>query len=206
MVWLFADACANSLNPVNNPCLRCAVPSPTPNLFCGTCLSQTRYFDKITAPYLYQPPTDLLIQSFKFANALHVGHVMTTLLSHHLGERTAPWPEILIPVPLHPSRLLARGFNQATEMALGLSKLLNIPVDTKSYVRDKQTQAQSGLSKAEREQNIHKAFRARKTSTAKHVAIIDDVVTTTSTVNGLAKVVRSNGAEVIEVWCFARAR
>ncbi len=131
---------------------------------------------------------------------------MASLLSRHLSKRTAPWPEVLIPVPLHPHRLQKRGYNQAAELALDLSKTLEISIDLKSYVRQKPTLAQSGLSKSEREHNLKNAFAIRKHSDVTHVAIVDDVMTTASTANGLAKLARSNGAQIIEVWCFARAR
>lgn len=114
-------------------------------------------------------------------------------------------PECIIPVPLHRRRLRQRGFNQALEIAKPLAKKLQLPVDFKTCIRTKHTRPQSELSAKKRQQNIKNAFTLKKPITAKHVAIVDDVMTTGNTVTELSALLRNNGVTTIEIWCCARA-
>lgn len=114
-------------------------------------------------------------------------------------------PQRLIPVPLHRKRYHQRGFNQAIEIAQPISRQLNIPLDTRCCLRRVDTTAQAELHADERRKNIRGAFQVRHHINYKHVAIIDDVVTTGATVNELAKMLRKEGVTKIEVWCCARA-
>ena len=113
-------------------------------------------------------------------------------------------PQLLIPVPLHGRRLRERGFNQAQELARILSARLSIPIDSHSLCRTRNTTAQSGLPKKERQRNIRNAFALTAKVASPHVAIIDDVMTTGLTVNEIAKILRASGVSEIEIWVFAR--
>ena len=99
-----------------------------------------------------------------------------------------------------------RGFNQALELAKLIASELNIPLDYTLCIRNKATPFQSGLSAKQRKQNLKNAFKVTKMNAYKHVAIFDDVVTTGTTVNELAKQLKQSGVEIIEVWAIARTR
>ena len=116
-----------------------------------------------------------------------------------------PKPELLIPIPLHNQRYRQRRFNQATEIARPISRLLGIPLNLNACVRIRDTTPQFDLPAKLRKKNLRKAFAMKKAICANHIAIIDDVVTTGNTVNELAKVVRRSGVERIDIWSFARA-
>jgi ComF family protein len=113
-------------------------------------------------------------------------------------------PEVLIPVPLHVHRLRQRGYNQALEIARHLSRQLQIPLDTYSCQRVLDTPHQQGLSATERKRNLKQAFRVNKPLGYRHVALIDDVMTTGTTLNILAALLRRQGVERIDNWCLAR--
>lgn len=115
-------------------------------------------------------------------------------------------PECIIPVPLHQQRLRERGFNQALELSRIISKQLNIPLNYSLCHRDKATPFQSGLSAKQRKQNLKNAFKVAKNHSYQHVAIFDDVVTTGTTVNELARQLKQSGVRTIEVWAIARTR
>jgi ComF family protein len=100
--------------------------------------------------------------------------------------------------------LRERGFNQALELARLIAAQLNIPVDYSLCQRDKATPFQSGLSARQRKRNLKNAFSMTKTVPYKHVAIFDDVVTTGTTVNELAKKLKQSGVQIVEVWAIAR--
>ncbi|MEJ2141546.1 MAG: double zinc ribbon domain-containing protein [Gammaproteobacteria bacterium] len=109
--------CEQELTLNRHACQRCAEPLSEGyhNSLCGRCLKQTPSFDKVLSPYLYQAPIDRLVTRFKF-NADHTaGQVLVRLLGQYLQQHVPDKPECLVPVPLHPSRLRERGFNQAHE-------------------------------------------------------------------------------------------
>ena len=113
-------------------------------------------------------------------------------------------PECVIPIPLHTQRLRERGFNQSLEIAQLITKTLNIPLDYSLCKRNKATPFQSGLTAKQRKLNLKNAFSITKPHQYKHVAIFDDVVTTGTTVNELAKQLKKSGVEIVEVWAITR--
>jgi ComF family protein len=117
-------------------------------------------------------------------------------------------PDQLIPVPLHADRLRERGFNQAVELARPIARHFGLPLNLKGVRRVLPTPPQSDLSRKQRLKNIRGAFEVVQgiaQPVSGHVVIIDDVMTTGSTADELAKVLRRAGAERVEVWVCARA-
>jgi ComF family protein len=127
------------------------------------------------------------------------------LLAEHLRGREAPLPGLIVPVPLHRQRLRERGFNQALELARTVAAHLGVTLEPHCCTRVRATGAQTELTARERRTNVRGAFRMEAPLAARHVAILDDVVTTGSTVQEVARVLASAGAERIEVWACARA-
>ncbi|MFT5218058.1 MAG: ComF family protein [Planctomycetota bacterium] len=199
----FCAHCDRRLTRVDNPCRACALPCPDKKEICPRCLLNPPRWQSMTAPFEYNGLLrDYLIQ-FKFNEASHVSR---SLCNHSIEYFNAqgPRPEVLMPVPLHRERLLDRGYNQALEIARQWSTQLDIPVDHNALQRNRATSSQSGLSAAEREKNILKAFHYQPKQTYRHVAVVDDIVTTGSTVNEITKVLHRGGVEFVEVWALAR--
>lgn len=113
-------------------------------------------------------------------------------------------PDLIIPIPLHTSRLRQRGFNQALEIARPISKKLNIPIDTQGICRTKATVAQSSLPAKLRRQNIRQAFTSNRRFDGLKIALLDDVVTTGHTVEECSQLLKQQGAQEIDIWCVAR--
>jgi ComF family protein len=132
------------------------------------------------------------------------GRLLGTLLTRALQQAGAPYPELLLPVPLHPARLRERGFNQAVEIARPLAQALGLPLDLNSCQRRRATAPQAGLEAIERRRNIRGAFALTRPLPARHLALIDDVVTTGSTVAELTRLLKRAGAERVEVWALAK--
>ena len=200
-------ACYNSL-PVNNYCCyRCgeilenatAIP-----FLCGQCQNQRPAFDETHAPFLYQGTIRHLIYSLKFNARYKNARLLGTLLAEHLAE-SAELPDCILPVPLHPSRYRERGFNQSIEIARTVSKELKIPLDLSSCRRNRNTAHQTNLSAKQRRNNMKNAFTIVKPISAGHVAILDDVMTTGTTVHELAKTLVKSGVSRVGVWVCARA-
>lgn len=183
-------------------CPRCALPLAAPDLPCGACQARPPPFDTTVALFHYAPPVDGLVQQLKFGQGLHLARLFAGLLAERLAD--APRPDCILPVPLHPRRQRERGFNQALEIARPLARHLGCRVDTASCVRTRATPPQTQLSAAQRRRNLRDAFRLARPLAARHVAVLDDVMTTGSTLAAIAGLLRRAGAERIDVWVCAR--
>jgi ComF family protein len=159
----------------------------------------------VIAAYRYAEPLSGLIQGYKFNQRLQNGRLLAGLMLRQLVERLEPLPELLIPVPLHTSRVRERGFNQSKELGQLLGRKLGMPMDYSIVRRCRATQAQTGLSAKERQHNIKGAFEVIGQVSARRVALVDDVMTTGSTVNELARCLKRSGVHEVEVWVVARA-
>jgi ComF family protein len=154
------------------------------------------------SPLVYQAATRHFIHQFKFNGQLHIANALLTHL-YPCYEHQAI--EALIPVPLHKTRLIERGYNQSTEIAQVLSRLLHIPLDQHSLKRIRATQPQSGLSLNKRQKNVTKAFHYQPLHAYKSVAIVDDVITTGSTMSEISRLLLKSGVQHIQAWSLARA-
>jgi ComF family protein len=174
---------------------------------CRTCQQSPPPVDQTLAPFQYAPPSDSLMQGLKFhhrlAHAKLFSQLMTPILKQYYQGQALPG--VIIPVPLHPKRLRQRGFNQSIEIAKPLARAFHIPMNTGSCQRIISTKPQSSLDAKNRKTNVRNAFRIKKPLAQKHIAILDDVMTTTSTVGELAVILKDAGVERIDVWCCARA-
>lgn len=199
--------CQSSLPILSQCCPRCAnfLPNLTTNL-CGECLRKSPPFERTHTLFLYRNPVSHLILQLKFHHRLAVARAFAYILLEKipLWYKDQRLPDLLIPVPLHPSRLRQRGFNQALELARPLSRQLHIPLDKKGLVRHKATSPQSGLSAKERKKNIAQAFATHRKYTGLTIALIDDVVTTGHTIKECCKLLKKQGAKEIHIWCVAR--
>jgi len=147
-----------------------------------------------------------LVQGYKFRRQLASGRILSHLICEYITLRELNLPDMLIPVPLHSLRMISRGFNQAYELATYAGRVLNLPLHANALRRQRSTRAQSGLSRKQRRQNLHGAFSwygARKPG--RHIALIDDVMTTGATVTECARVLKKAGAKRVDVWVAARA-
>ncbi|SRR5579883_402879 len=198
-------ACYYDLPVLKNACPVCAKPL-TIGKTCGNCLNG-QPFDRTFALYFYEQPIIHLIMNLKFGQALEHAELLGQLLAENIRDH---WyfqkrlPDCLIPIPLHPKRLQERGFNQALELARPLARTLNIHLDYYSCKRIKYTAAQATLDAEERHENIKNAFHVAQNFSYRHVAVLDDVITTGFTMAEFCATLKKSGVETIDVWCIAR--
>jgi ComF family protein len=201
--------CAADL-PRNDPaCVVCAEPFSAGAIegrVCGECLRDPPPFDSSFVPYRYAYPLDHLVRGLKFRNELACGRVLGEVFAACLLARGEPLPAMLVPVPLAPRRYRERGYNQASELALAIRRVTGVAVRTDTVTRLRETAEQAGLDRKARRKNVRGAFTAVAPLRARSVAILDDVVTTGSTVRELAAVLREAGAEQVVVWAIARTQ
>ncbi|MGZ8192242.1 MAG: ComF family protein [Methylobacter sp.] len=201
------NSCYGHLPGNNQCCYQCAeileIPATSPML-CGRCLSLRPAFDETYAPFIHQGAIRHLITSLKFKADYKNARLLGMLLAEHL-HKTAQRPDCILPVPLHKARYRQRGFNQAIEIARTVSRELQIPLDLISCHRHRNTPHQTALSAKKRRKNLKNAFSIIKPVYAQHIAILDDVMTTGSTVHELAAVLKKAGVGKVDVWLCARA-
>lgn len=191
------DLCDACLPWAGRACLRCALPLPeTALIVCGTCREEVPPQAATHASLLYLPPVDQLLVRYKFHQDLSVGRLLAQLMQ----RAPPPWScASLVPVPLHGRRLRQRGYNQAAE----LCRLLPMPVWQGLY-RRRHTAPQSERTAEQRRENLFDAFAVRGPVPTR-LTVVDDVMTTGSTVMEVAETLRLVGAAEVRVWVCARA-
>ena len=114
-------------------------------------------------------------------------------------------PQVIIPIPMHNKRLKQRGYNQALELSRIFASHYQLPLDYSSLVRHRYTQLQAEMNASKRQQNVKNAFLLKQAISYSHIVLVDDVMTTGSTVNEAAKVLKKSGVKRVDIWTIARA-
>lgn len=200
--------CYQRLSWVEYACGRCALPLPRSNAaICGACSNRELYFDHASTPFQFDGFIRDAIYQFKFNHKLNHGKLLVQLLMRKIEENQLEIPELIIPVPLHKKRMRQRGYNQALEIARIVSKELGSELVYDVVYRNRDTNVQMDLPAKQRHKNVKDAFSVKENSIIlknKHICIIDDVMTTSNTVNEVAKCLKKVGAKRVDVWCIAR--
>ncbi|MDX1756770.1 MAG: ComF family protein, partial [Marinobacter sp.] len=154
------QACRRDLPANHHGCCRCALPLPLsapPDSLCGECQADLPPFSATIAPWTYRFPVDQMIGRYKYHRQLSLGHALIRCFVDHIDQELAARPErrphLLVPSPMHRSRQRRRGFNQAEDIAEKLSRRLGIPWSITLARRIRSAPSQSGLNRAQRQQN-----------------------------------------------------
>ena len=199
------NGCLADLPRLTLTCRLCARACPRSEIMmCGPCLSRPPLWDRALAALAYEYPVDQVVRQFKFHHNLACGQLLAEELITCVRRSHVSLPKVLIPVPLHFSRRFSRGFNQAEFLARRLGSRLNLPVMVGKLRRNKRTSAQSGLDRKQRQTNISGAFSCRQLRGIR-VALVDDVLTTGTTLVECTRALRAAGAGGVAVWVAARA-
>jgi competence protein ComFC len=192
-------------------CERCSEPfegSITGAFNCANCAHRTIYFDAAVAAYRSRGIVREIIHEFKYARQTHLRHLIAGWLRAALDDKRLRQIsfDLIVPVPLHPARQRERGFNQATLLAESVSAEISLP-SRPLLERVRYTTTQTALDRSERMENLHNAFRLRKKADVRglRVLLIDDVLTTGSTLSECARVLKRAGATSVHAATAARA-
>jgi len=189
-------------------CERCALQVPAGQPVCGACIAHPPPQDATVAALAYGHPWDGWMRDFKFHGALDLAPALSRLMADALQRAAAPLPDLLLPLPLSEARLRERGYNQAWELTRRLARRLGCRADAHLLLRIRDTPHQLALPRDERGANVRGAFavepRRRAEMTGRHVALVDDVMTTGATVAEAARVLKQAGAARVSVWVAAR--
>ena len=196
--------CEQSL-PWNTPACPGCARMQTHDAPCATCAKEPPIFDRAWAALKMETPARDSIHRLKYHAGFLQAHWLGTLMAQRLAMRAEPLPQLLIPVPLHHTRLMRRGYNQAQELARVMTRSLAITLAPHAAQRVRATPDQIGQTRAQRRKNLHAAFVVNECVQGAHIALLDDVMTTGATLTELAHAARKAGAAKIEVWAAARA-
>ncbi len=192
-------------------CQKCSEPfegSITNTFACANCAHRTIYFDAAVAAYRGRGIVRQIIHEFKYGRQIHLRHLVGRWLNSALDDERLRQShfDVIMPVPLHPARQRERGFNQASLLAELLSAETSIPVKP-LLERTRYTTTQTALDRTERMENLHNAFRLRKNADVRglRVLLVDDVLTTGSTLNECARILKRASAFSVHAATAARA-
>ncbi|HEY1077287.1 MAG TPA: ComF family protein [Rhodocyclaceae bacterium] len=197
------DPCSAALPWNASACRQCALPMLAEGL-CPQCLRSPPAFDSSWVAFRLQAPVQQAIHALKYHADFGQAHWLAAQMLQALPPRRDDLPSLLIPVPLHPWRLMRRGYNQAVEIGRHLSTALGLPMALDTATRRRQTEDQIGQRASARRRNMRGAFSVGRDLSGLHIALIDDVMTTGATFNELAAACRRAGARRIEAWAVAR--
>lgn len=174
---------------------------------CGACNGRLFPFDRLWYCAPYEGVLREALHKFKYEGKKRLAHSLASVLVAFVKEEIPrPRWDIVLPVPLAPSKERGRQFNQSALFAHALAKAVAIPESFGNLVRIRQTPPQVRLPKEKRFENVAEAFSVKDPSvyTEKHLLLVDDIVTTGATVSACAEALRQGGAKSVSVLTLAR--
>lgn len=202
--------CLGQISFIDPPlCTVCGAPFETRegrNHLCGACLTHPPFHTCRSAAVLHGPVQEL-IHRFKYGGKVHLGHPLGLLAANTLEAfyREVD-PDCIIPVPLHRKRLRQRGYNQSQVLGAVLERKWKVPQEVGNLRRTRWTEPQTGLDAADRVTNVAGAFEVRhpRRFKGKRVLLVDDVLTTGSTMRACAEALKDVGAAAVAAVTVAR--
>ena len=204
---VFCPVCREEIPPLPVPCCsRCALPFATAGgheHLCAGCLGEKDpAFSRVQAAGLYHGLLRTAVQRFKYSGTVHLDHALGALLASRLDPGPA---QLLVPVPLHPTRLRQRSYNQSLLLARCLGRRFDLPVAANLLQRTRATPSQLGLPARVRRRNLKGAFALNHAPGPLNILLVDDVMTTGSTARECSLTLLEGGALRVEVAVVARA-
>lgn len=209
---LICPSCISKLSPVRQPtCRKCGKELFSEQAeYCFDCSRHKRSFESGAALFNYNEAAKRSMAAIKYRNKREFLDFYAEVMVHRFSHILKNWkPDVLVPIPVHPSRRRRRGFNQAEELARRLSCLLDIPIETRLLVRRRKTAPQRELNPQQRLANLQQAFAVNpKCPVPRTVILIDDIYTTGSTMEACTRVLKAAGVQEVHflVICIGGGR
>lgn len=172
---------------------------------CQECMGKEYHFHRAISVVKYEGEMKDLIYAFKYAHRTYVGRVMGWMMADKIKAEGMEI-DLILPVPLYGDKEKERGFNQATILSKYISKKSKIPFNIDVLTRTRNTKVMHNLTKRERQENVTDAFKVLNNGVIinKNILLVDDILTTGSTVNECSKILLNFGAKTVTVLTFAR--
>ncbi|ANR79158.1 DNA utilization protein GntX [Kosakonia sacchari] len=206
--WGVCSGCSRAMKVREKVCPLCGLPAARDDITCGRCLQKPPPWQRLIAVSRYAPPLSPLVQQFKFLPRPEIARALARqlLLAVLNARRSGNWqtPDMILSVPLHARRQWRRGFNQSDLLCRALAHWLQTPYHPAALRRVRATPVQHQLNARLRKQNLKNAFRLELPVAGLHIVVVDDVVTTGSTVAEITRLLLRSGAATVQVWCLCR--
>ncbi|MGC6007663.1 DNA utilization protein GntX [Enterobacter cloacae] len=206
--WGVCSVCTRSLASRITTCPQCGLPAYSPQFPCGRCLKKPPPWSALVAIDDYVPPLSRLIHALKFSGQIALARPLARLLLLAVLQarrtRALPKVDMVLNVPLYRRRHWRRGYNQSDLLCRPLARWLGCQYPAAALTRRHATAIQHQLSARLRKRNLKNALRLEFAVKGLHIAIVDDVVTTGSTVAELSRLLLQSGAASVQVWCLCR--
>jgi len=186
-------------------CGNCYADPMAPVYPCFSCRTKPPQWTELYFYGPYEGELKDMIHRHKFGCDHGVGSLVTYLVARLIQLRAPAVPDLVIPVPMRPTRLRQRGFNQSVELARIVARLLGRPMRQNALLKLRETSPQSSLGRRGRLDNLKGAFAAQTDLSGKHILLVDDVMTTGATLAACAKACRDAGARCLDAFVLARA-
>lgn len=206
--WGVCSVCTRSLERRITTCPQCGLPAANRYLPCGRCLKKPPPWSALVAVDDYVRPLSRLIHALKFSGqsslALPLARLLLLAVLQARRTRALPKIDMVVNVPLYRRRHWRRGYNQSDLLCRPLARWLGCRYTASALTRVHATAVQHQLNARLRKRNLKNAFRLELAVNGLHIAIVDDVVTTGSTVAELFRLLLRSGAASVQVWCLCR--
>jgi competence protein ComFC len=221
----FCAVCAGAIEPGETLCASCVEKAPrirppfcakcsqpfagdiTGSFTCANCADRELHFEAAVSAYRSRGVVREVIHSFKYNRQIHLRHLLGRWLAESLDDARLAGRrfDLIVPVPLHAARRRERGFNQAELLAAALHRISRLPIEN-ALQRTRYTTTQTQFDRSERMENLRGAFRLRRRDNVQdlRVLLVDDVLTTGSTLSECASVLRKAGAVSVHAATVAR--
>lgn len=200
--WGICSRCSRALLACPPLCPQCGLPAAASRHPCGRCLQKPPPWHRLVAVNDYRPPLSGLVQQLKFHHRPELGPALARLLLQRLLQRDdLPPVDALVGVPLWHRRRWCRGYNQCDELCRPLARWRGCVWHREGLTRQRAGAVQHSLNARQRRQNLKNAFQLEFAVQGLHIALVDDVVTTGSTVAEISRLLLRNGAATVQVWC-----
>jgi ComF family protein len=199
-------SCSAAAPRIDNPCRQCgaAIAVFPGDIRCGRCQTRPPAFELTIAPFTYAPPLSGIVYQFKYRRRIALARPLAKILAREIKSRGIELPELMVPVPLHWTRLVRRGFNQSWEICRALSAELSIYAERSAIKRTRRTPPQTELPLRRRRLNVRGCFKIEPSLRVDSIAIVDDVITSGETINQVASLFKKHGVQNIQSWAILR--
>ena len=206
--FCLCENCFNKIKPIKFACKKCGEELNSFTKYCLNCKEETRHFDKVVSVTIFDDVAKHMVHKLKYGNARYLAEIIAKFMAEKFKEENFKNIDLILPVPLSDKRKKERGYNQAEELSLWLSKSLNIMHESNVILRLKHTQTQTHLTKQERKQNLLNAFVVadKEKIKGKNLLVVDDVITTGATFDEIARVLKLKGAKSVYGLTFCHTK
>jgi ComF family protein len=205
----FCASCWSAIQFLDGPsCIRCGIPFEVPleDAECAVCLAHPPAFDAARAVLSYDEKSRGPILALKHADRLDLVPGFALWLER-AGRGLIEASDLIVPVPLHPTRLWLRRYNQAAELARALARRSRLKLDMGALIRTRATPSQGAMASAKaRRRNMLGAFKVPQTSrvAGRNILLVDDVMTTGATAEAASRALKRAGAASVRALALAR--